>query len=73
MCIDGSYRIVSMLYIIKDILALRNYSFITRKSVSKYMKHIKNRISDFGAFKEEARMIKIACNTIQKSISLWKE
>ena len=37
------------------------------------MEHIKERISDFGAFKEEARMIKITCNNIQTSISLWKE
>ena len=34
---DGSDRIVSMLYIRKDILALRNYYFITGKSVSKEM------------------------------------
>ena len=52
---------------------MRTYHFITGKSVSKDMEHIKERISDFGAFKEEARMIKIACKTIQKSISLWKE
>ena len=37
------------------------------------MEHIKERISDFGAFKEEARGIEITCNTIQTSISLWKE
>ena len=37
------------------------------------MEHIKERIADFRAFKEEARGIEITCNTIQKSISLWKE
>ena len=37
------------------------------------MEHIKKIIADFVDFKEEARGIKITCNTIQKSISLWKE
>ena len=37
------------------------------------MEYIKERIADFGAFKEEAGGIKITCNTIQTSISLWKE
>ena len=37
------------------------------------MEHIKERIADFRSFKEEARGIKITCNTIQTSISLWKE
>ena len=53
---DGSDRIVSILYIRKDILALITYYFITGKSVSKDMEHIKEIIADFGAFKEEARM-----------------
>ena len=70
---DGSDRIVSMLYIRKYILSVRTYCFITWESISKYMEHIKGRIADFGAFKEEARGIKITCNTIQTSISLWKE
>ena len=35
--IDGSYRIMSMLYIKKYILASSTYSFITGKSVSKEM------------------------------------
>ena len=35
MCMNESDRIVSMLYIIKDILAFRTYSFITGKSISK--------------------------------------
>ena len=33
MCMDGSDRIVSMVYIRKDIVALRTYSFITWESV----------------------------------------
>ena len=70
---DGSDRIVSMIYIIKDILSVRTYCFITGKSTSKYMEHIQERIAYFGAFKEEARGIEIACNNIQKSISLWKD
>ena len=37
------------------------------------MEHIEERMADFGAFKEEARGFEIKCNTIQKSISLWKE
>ena len=70
---DGSDRIVSMLYIRKDIFAVRTYHFITGKSLSEDMEHIKERIADFRDFKEEARRIKITCNTIQTSISLWKE
>ena len=35
--IDGSYRIMSMLYIKKYILASSTYSVITGKSVSKEM------------------------------------
>ena len=70
---DGSERIVFMLYIRKYIIAVRTYCFITGKSLAKDMERIKERIVDFGAFKEEARGIKITCNTIQTSISLWKE
>ena len=62
-----------MLYIRRDILAVRTYYFIRGKSALKDMEHIKERIADFGAFKEEERMIKITCNTIKKSISLWKD
>ena len=69
---DGSDRILSMLYIRKDILAVRTYYLITGKSVSKYMEHIKERIADFWAFKEETRMVEITCNTIQTSTSLQK-
>ena len=47
MCMDGSDRIVSMLYISKDILTFRTYYFITGKSVSKEMEHIKERIAYF--------------------------
>ena len=65
---DGSDRIVSMIYIRKDILSVITYYFITGNSISKYMDHIKERIADFGA-----REIEITCNNIQKSISLWKE
>ena len=68
MSMDGSYRIVPMLYFRKDILALRTYHFITGNSVSKDMENIRERIADFGAFKEEVRMIKITCNTIQTRI-----
>ena len=38
---DGSDRIVSMIYIRKDIISLRNNYFITGKQVSKDMEHIK--------------------------------
>ena len=37
------------------------------------MEHIKDRIADFGAFKEELGMNKIICNKIQTIILLWKE
>ena len=67
---DGSDRIVSMVYIIKDILSVITYCYITGMSISKYMEHIKERIADLVAFKEEARGIEITCNTIQTSISL---
>ena len=70
---NKSDRIVSMVYIRKYILALRTYYFITGKSISKDTEHIKERIADFRAFKEEARGIEITCNTIQTSISLRKE
>ena len=70
---DGSDRIVSMIYIRKDILWVRTHSFITGKSISNDTEHIKERIADFGAFKDEAKGIEITCNTIQSSIYLWKE
>ena len=70
---DGSDCIVSMIYNRKDILSVRTHSFITGKSKSKDMEHIKERIADFGDFKEEAKGIKITCNTIQTPILLWKE
>ena len=57
-----------MIYIMKDILALRTHYFITGKSVSKDMEHIKERISDFGDLKEDARIIKITCNTVRISL-----
>ena len=37
------------------------------------MERIKERIADFGAFKEEVGMNEIICNNIQKSTSFWKE
>ena len=49
--LDGSDRIVSMLYIKTYILESRTYSFITGKSVSKEMEHIKGIIADSVAFK----------------------
>ena len=70
---DVSDRIVSMIYIRKEILAVITYCFITGKLISKYMEHIKERISDFGSFKEGARGIEITCITIQTSISLCNE
>ena len=70
---DGSDMIASRIYIRREILSVRTNSFITGKSISKDMEHIKERISDFGAFKEEGKGIEITCNTIQTSISLWKE
>ena len=68
MCMDGSDRIVSMIYIKKYILVFRTYSFITRKSVSKEMEHIKERIADFRDFKEEVQMNEMICNKIYTRI-----
>ena len=65
---DGSGRIVSMLYIRKYIIALRNCYFIKKKKVLKDMEHNKEKIADFGDFIEEERMNEITCNTIQTSI-----
>ena len=72
-CMDGSYRIVSMVYSKKDIISSSTYSFITGNSVSKENEHIKESIADFETFKEEVGMNKMICNNIQTSISLWKE
>ena len=70
---DGSDRIVSMLYIRREIIASSTYYIITGKSVSKEIEQIKERIADFGAFKEYVGINKIICNKIQTIISLWKE
>ena len=70
---NGSDRIVSMLYIKKDIIASITYSFCTRKSVSKFIENIKERIAYFTVFKEEFGENEIICNKIQTSISLWKD
>ena len=37
------------------------------------MEHIKERIANFGAFKNKAKGIERICNIIQSSITLWKE
>ena len=54
---DGSEMIVSMIYIKKDILSVRTHSFITGISISNNMEHIKERIANFGAFKNKAKGI----------------
>ena len=69
----GSENIVTMIYIRKDILTVRTYSFITGMSKTKNMKHILERKADFEAFKNKAQLIERTCTTIQSSISLWKE
>ena len=51
-CMYVSDRIVSMLYIKKDILESITYSFITGKSVSKYIEHIMESIAELWSFKE---------------------
>ena len=70
---NGSESIVSMIYIHKDILAVRTYSFITGMSKTKNMEHILERKADFEAFKIEAQLIEKTCNTIQSSTSLCQE
>ena len=37
------------------------------------MERIKERIADFGDFKNKAKRIERTCNIIQSSILLWKE
>ena len=70
---DGLDRIVSMLYIKKEVLESSTYSFITRKSASKNTEHNKDRIADLRAFKEEVGINGMIRNNIQISISLWKK
>ena len=70
---DESESIVSMIYIRKNILGVRNYSFITGMSRTKNMEHILERKADFESFKNGDQVIERTCNTIQSSISLWKE
>ena len=70
---DGLDRIVSMIYMRKEVLSVRPYCFITGKSISKDTEHIKERIAYSGAYKEEAQGIEITCNTIPTSISLWNK
>ena len=55
MIMYGSDSIVSMLYIKKDILASITNYFITGKSVSKDIEHIKDIIVYFRYFKEVVR------------------
>ena len=54
-----------MIYIRKDILQVRTYSFITGMSKTKNMEHILERKADFEALKNEAQLIEKTCNTIQ--------
>ena len=49
---DGSEIIFSMIYIRKDILAVRTYSFITGMSRTKNMEHILEGKADFESFKK---------------------
>ena len=69
-CMDVLDMIVSMLCLKKYIIASSTYFFIRGKSVSKEIEYIKERIADFGSFKEEVGMTEIICNKIQKSTSL---
>ena len=70
---DAPERIISMMYIRKYILTVITYSLITGMSKTKNMEHILERKADFEAFKDEEKLIERTCNTIQSSISLWKE
>ena len=70
---DGSEIIVYMIYIRKNILGVRTYSFINGMSRKNNMEHILERKAGFESFKNGAQVIERTCNTIQSSISLWKE
>ena len=68
---DGSDSIVSIIR--KNILRVRTNSSINGMSRKKDMEHILDRKADFESFKNKAQVIERTCNTIQSSISLWKE
>ena len=70
---DGSDSIVSMICIRKNILRVRTNSSINGMSRKKDMEHILERKADFESFKNGAQVIERTCNTIQSSISLWRE
>ena len=70
---DVSESIVSVIYIRKNILGVRTYLFINGMSRKNNMEHILERKADFESFKNGAQVIERTCNTIQSSISLWKE
>ena len=70
-CVSDS--IVSMIYIRENILGVRTYLFINGMSRKKDTEHIWERKADFESFKNVAQVIERTCNTIQSSISLWKE
>ena len=73
---DGSEVIVYMIYIRKDILAVRTYYFITGMSKTKNMEHILERKADFEAFKNGAQLIEKNVTQISQVFlygkSTWK-
>ena len=62
-----------MIYIRKNVLRVKTNSFINGMSRKKDMEHILERKADFESFKNGDQVIERTCNTIQSSISLWKE
>ena len=71
--INGSDRIVSMLYIKIEILASSTCYFCTGVSVSKYIENIKEGIAEFKVFKEDLGRNETICNIIQIRISSRKD
>ena len=73
---DVSESIVSMIYIRKDILTVRTYSFINGISKTTNMEHILERKADFEDFKNEAQLIEkhvtLFSQVFRYGSSTWK-
>ena len=60
-------------YIFKKYSCIKHQLFYYRELSIKKIEHIKERIAEFGAFKEEIGSNEMICNNIQTGISLQKD
>ena len=60
-------------YILKNTFFHPTLTILYRKIVSRDIEHIKERITDFIAFKEEVGINEMICSNIQTIILLWNE